>query len=389
MARSRVHRLLLVSPVVAALAACGAPVSSNLPAQDTSAAAIFDVAQGSMRSASSYHLTIAGKDPSARLDVSVTGPGQLQANLSEPQQSFAYIALGKDEYLKASASFYDSNPVLAHNVADKWVTLPQSGLIPLLDLADTKKAARCLLGRHGTLTKIGTTTLGGAQVVEIDDRGELAGTSPARFFFSADARRDLLQIEQTGVGTAGAGDDSCGPFLGGVPKTEAALSTIRIDGWRAHFEVAPPAQPIDLTASPYCGTPLGTQLSPAAQQFLLAVFELNRALFTVSQSCGCDGQNYLLLRQAVAAEVAADDKFAAALQRISATGQLKADLNAEVVAIYASNQLLRQAAATSNIYQYATYSDAIGQSKGQVVQASLRVRADLGLGSSTCSFTLP
>ena len=119
------------------------------------------------------------------------------------------------------------------------------------------------------------------------------------------------------------------------------------------------------------------------------MFELNRALFTVSQNCGCDGQNYLLLRQAVAAEVAADDNFAAALQRISATGQLKADLNAAVVAIHASNQLLRQAAATSNIYQYATYSNAIGQSKGQVVQASLRVRADLGLGPSTCRFTLP
>lgn len=342
-----------------------------------------------MRSARSYHMI--GMRPARkwRIDLTASSGRVIIEELSTPDGDSSYIDSDGARYLKAGASFLGSNAVVAQNTAGRWIALPAAYPDSIDNAANLSTTAGCILGRHGTTTVRGQANVAGVPVVEVDDLGDVAGSFPGKFFFAAGAG-DLVQIIQTGPGHPGGPDATCADGLSLFPVSAADIGTFLFDGWGAKFTAIAPADAVSLDDAPFCGTPLGQELSLAAQQYLLASFQWNKAILAVSESCGCNhNATYSQFRSAVLAEVAANVAYGAAISRLAVTGKALVDAQALVAATQAEDQLFLAAAATPSFTTYHAYANAIDQARNRDGDAAVILRSDLGLGQSSCSYVIP
>jgi hypothetical protein len=284
---------------------------------------------------------------------------------------------------------FASNAVIAEHLAGQWIGL--NGTFPpsIDDPANLSKTADCVLGRHGSATVKGAATIAGVPTVEVDDVGDVPGSFPGKFYFAV-ATGDLVQVSATGPVHPGGMDAICTGGLSLNPGSVAEMGTYLFDGWRSHFVATAPSSAINLDDAPFCGSPLGQQLSQAAQQYLAASFEWNRAMVVVAASCGCNSNaTYSEFRAAVLQEVAANELYAVAMGRLAVTGKALADARALVADMHTEDQVFRAAAATPGFATYNAYTTAIGQARNRAGAAASILRSDLGLGDSTCSYVIP
>jgi hypothetical protein len=390
--RSRRHGLTAVLTAcigLLILSACGQPMGTPSNATPRSGDQYFSRALASMRSARSYHMIGIRPARKWQIDLTASSGRVIIEELSTPDGDSSYIDSDGARYLKAGASFLASNAVVAQNAAGRWIALPAAYPHSIDNAANLSTTAACILGRHGTTTVRGQANVAGVPVVEVDDLGDVAGSFPGKFFFAAGGG-DLVQIIQTGPGHPGGPDTRCADGLVLFPVSAADVGTFLFDGWSAKFTAIAPADAISLEDAPFCGTPLGQELSVAAQQYLLASFHWNKAILAVSESCGCNhGATYSQFRSAVLAEVAANQAYGAAISRLTVTGNTLVDAQALVAATQAEDQLFLTAAATPNFATYNAYANAIDQARNRAGDAAWILRSDLDLGQSSCSYVIP
>ncbi len=357
-----------------------------------SAAELFSAAKSSINNAGSYHLVAS----SGALTQEITVAGQKDAaiDLKSPTGTVSMMWTGGYQFLKAPAVFYtDKNPVLAEKAADQWIVVPSNeSLLPLTSIVNLPRTADCLVGRHGTLKKVGPTMLDGQSVVEVDDAGQVPAGAPAHFYFSSDSGQ-LAGIDVVGTSTPGGKDPTCAGGLGIYSTTFTAVQKYRFDNWGAALEVRMP-NAIDLSAKPWCGAIIGSDLNAAVRQYLLAAETFNQKLAAVDAAgCGCQFSSWTLFSAAATAEINASEEFSRNLSAIPFQGQAKADATALATAFKSRDAIMRQGLATGNITgfhaadaQRAVYENALGTRRDNL-------RADLGLPPSSnapvCEFQLP
>ena len=145
---------------------------------------------------------------------------------------------------------------------------------------------------------------------------------------------------------------------------------------------------IDLTQKPWCGTIIGSGLSAAVQQFLLAAYTFNQKATAIEADCGCHSASWQIFSQSALAEINASDEYARSVAAIAFDGQAKADANAFVAAFHSRNAILRQGLATGSFAgwhsfdaQRAPFEDARGA-------ALDRLRGDLGIPPGLCAYVM-
>jgi len=363
--------------------------SNAAPAQDTtdyahlSAPALLGHAKAQVKDAGSHHLL--GNAGPVIQEITVAGQNGASFDIKTPAGAISMMLTGGHQFLKAPALFYaDKNPVLANNAADQWIIVPAGeSLIALTSLMNLDKTSQCMLGRPGTLTKVGPQTVDGKAVIEVDDKGEIPGGTPAHFYFLRDGGT-LMGIDIVGASTAGGVDPSCDGGLGLLTPSFTVVDKLRFDHWGSAADPRMP-EAIDLTSKPWCGTIIGSGLSAAVQQFLLASYASNQKLAAIEKNCGCASPVWQIFSQSLTDEGNAMDAMASSVAAISFGGATQADASAFVAAQRAEVAVMRRSVAN-------------GPSGWQPVQAEraaddlavgvtiTKLRADLGLASGTCKF---
>jgi hypothetical protein len=390
--RSRFHLpLAVLTPCIGLviLSGCGQLGSTESTTTSQPAGHYFSRGLAAMQSANAYHMVGIRAAQNWRIDLTVQSGRVITEELSTAEGNLSYIDSHGARYLKAGAAFLASNAVIAEHLAGQWIGL--NGTFPpsIDDPANLSKTADCVLGRHGSATVKGAATIAGVPTVEVDDVGDVPGSFPGKFYFAV-ATGDLVQVIATGPVHPGGMDAICAGGLSLNPGSAAEMGTYLFDGWRSHFVATAPSSAINLDDAPFCGSPLGQQLSQAAQQYLAASFEWNRAIVVVAASCGCNSNaTYSEFRAAVLQEVAANELYAVAMGRLAVTGKALADAQALVADTQAEDQVFRAAAATPGFATYNAYTNAIGQARNRQGAAALTLRSDLGVGKSTCSYVIP
>jgi hypothetical protein len=297
------------------------------------------------------------------------------------------------QFLKAPAAFYaDKNPILALNAADQWIIVPaDESLIPLTSVVDLAKTASCLVDRHGTLKKVGLTTVDGQQLIEVDDSGNIPSGTPAHLYFMPSTGQ-LAGIDVVGASTPGGTDPTCNGGLGIYTNSFSAVQKYRFDHWGAVLNLQLPAGSIDLSQKPWCGAIVGSGLSAAVRQYLVAANTYSLKVEALSPGgCGCQPSIWALFSQAAMSEIAASDEFSAAIGTIAFQGQAKVDANAAVAAYHTRSGIMRQGLASGTFTGYHS-SDAQRAPVEQAITDSVaNLRADIGLppGSTNCPVDLP
>ena len=259
-------------------------------------------------------------------------------------------------------------------------------LLPLTSVVSLAKTSQCMLGRSGTLTKVGPTTVDGQSVIEVDDKGQIPGGTPAHFFFLRGTGL-LMGIDIVGASTPGGADPDCKGGLGLLTTSFSTVDKLRFDKWGSAPAPRMPTA-IDLTQKPWCGTIIGSGLSAAVQQFLLAAYTVNQKLMAIEGTCGCESPSWVIYSQSVMDEVNAKDAMANSVAAITFTGGTQADATAFVAAQRAEDEVMRRGAASGG---FAGWQAVQGErvADDQVVGATItKLRADLGLQPGTCSFLL-
>jgi hypothetical protein len=189
--------------VLALTTACGLGASADYSQTHTAQQIVSDASK-STGAATSFHVTIDAttKDGQATADIDVegsnvsgkiVGQGMGVRIIHVDSQTFVY---GAD----LAAILESSNPqaaaIVKAKASDKWVLMPadfwsSTGIDAITKLG---KIADCLKTEQG-LTKKGTSTISGQQVVEVDD--QLASS----LFVSTAAPHYFLRLALTGVDT--------------------------------------------------------------------------------------------------------------------------------------------------------------------------------------------
>lgn len=384
--------LLLTTLVVGIFAARGSFQGGFGSPGTQSATQQLAAAQRLMIGAEAYHLAITG--PGESTDITV-GDGRASMDTKSVAGEVTQMVVDGRSYLKAPASFYaDKNPALAQSAADQWLMLIPTESLPALDeLQNLNKVSHCLLGAHGSLKLVGGKSLsGGLKVIEVDDQGNAPGATSARFYVSTDDQT-LVGMDVTGPTTAGGTDAAgCQLAFGLASSGFHGVRSLRFDSWNIPVHVSAPDQAIDLTTPAWCGTIVGSQLSDATRQFLLAVYELDRKLGAVSDEtvCACRTGSWPLYAKAMTDEADARQAFAQAIAGLPLQGQDKSDADAAAQATRATVDTLRQGAASGS---YAAYQLRFGEQRDSdetTEQAAfVKLRGDLGLPGNACTFTVP
>jgi hypothetical protein len=355
-----------------------------------SAAGLLSGAQTSISGAGSYHLL--ASSGTATQEITVSGPKDASIDIKSPIGTVSMMLTGGLQFLKAPAIFYaDKNPVLAANAADQWIIVPSSeSLLPLTSVVNLAKTAECLVGRHGTLKKAGPTTIDGQPVVEVDDSGNVPSGTPAHFYFTPDSGQ-LAGIDVVGASTPGGTDPTCSGGLGIYSPGFASVQKYRFDHWGATLDVRMPSG-IDLSQKPWCGAIVGSGLSAAVRQYLVAANTYNLKVEAIDAAgCGCQFSSWQLFTQAATAELSASDEYSGAVAAIAFQGQAKADANAIVAAFHTRNGIMRQGLATGTFTGYHSSDSQRAPVEDAIAGSVANLRADIGLppGSSNCAVDLP
>lgn len=367
-----------------------------------SAADLLNSGIDSLSSGHSYHLAVTGSGGS--LDVSVQELGLAQVTLKDSTGDVSMIVSDGREYLKAPASFYNPrNPIIGQHAANQWVMLAQAETLQVFDdVTNLAGIAQCTLGRHGSLTYAGSTSVDGESVQEVDDRGDGPSGARARFYFGSDKRVVAMDLTEPVLPSpsppadsqSSSGSSSALQCAGGTGVYDTGFrgnQHYHFDRWGGTFDIAAPKGAIDLESAPWCGTMAARELSTAAQQFLAAQYDLDQKLKTITQEPGCcDPHNWSQFSQALKDEATARDAEGQAISKLPGLdGQTKSDADALAQAIAATVKQLKQSASgTAGTWQStgANQRSDLGTVESGDVDA---LRQDLNLPSGTCSFAVP
>jgi hypothetical protein len=205
--------VLSVSIALFMVSAMAAPtVAGGGEASKTPQAILSDL-QRDLAKVKSLHfagrLTEPGKV--TRLSGDVFASGSASIGIVQGKGSLRMILLPKSTYLKANAVYWKASgrkygAILASKLAGRWVKVPgltRASVQSLLSTLSPKNLARCFGSRPGTLVNNGVTTLGGRQVIVLEDKGDRPGTTPGLLYVKAEGRVLPVRSTQTGPRRAG------------------------------------------------------------------------------------------------------------------------------------------------------------------------------------------
>jgi hypothetical protein len=159
----------------AGLAACGG--SSGNGVASKSADQIVSASNAAVQHATSVHvsgsLTTSGVPLSLDLTL-VNGKGG-QGQISEAGLSFRLIDVGQTVYIQGTQAFWQhfGGATAAKLIDGRWLKAPAGGqFASLAVLTNMQKLMDALLLSHGNLTKGGTSTVNGQQVVSVTDKSK-------------------------------------------------------------------------------------------------------------------------------------------------------------------------------------------------------------------------
>jgi hypothetical protein len=206
-------------------------------------------AAAALRNAHGYRMqgTIRQNGHVLRLSVAVPGPRSLEVTFSVAGANLDVIASPNASYVRGNATFWRSHlGARAAAVADRWVQIaPASAqaLTSTLGHFGPATISRCLTEDHGTLSIVGTTTLGGRSAVIVKDKGDALGASRGELAVATTGPPYPLQATSNGGQRAGGAVDVCNDGkatdtrgtltfsqFGAVPPLRAPKDAIRLGG---------------------------------------------------------------------------------------------------------------------------------------------------------------
>ena len=153
--------------------ACGGGSSGNGVA-DKPPNAIVREANTAISHANSVHVagSISSNSVPLTLDLNLVSGKGGRGELSEGGLTFRVIAVGQSVYIQGTPAFWShfAGPTVAHTLDGKWLKAPASGqFAPIAALTNMQMLFGKVLLSHGSLQKVGTTTVNGQKVVGVRD----------------------------------------------------------------------------------------------------------------------------------------------------------------------------------------------------------------------------
>lgn len=187
-----------VALTAAGVAACGG--SSGNGVASKSANDIVTASSNASSRAKSVHVSgsITTSGVPLTLDLTlVNGQGGL-GQISEGGLSFRLVDVGQTVYIQGSPAFWQhfGGASAARLINGRWLKAPDSGqFASIATLTNMQKLMGALLLRHGNLTKGGTSTVNGHDVVSVTDKSR-GGT----LYVATSGPPYPIQIKRTGGG---------------------------------------------------------------------------------------------------------------------------------------------------------------------------------------------
>ena len=195
---------LSVAAVAAAavLAACGGSSggggSSNGIASKSAAQIVTSVAKAT-QGLSSVHIfgSIVEGGQSVSLNLTLVSKKGATGTLSEQGLSFKITAVGNAVYIQGSKAFWTKfgGAAAAALLDGKWLKVPASNsqFGEFDSLTSSTKLFQQLLDTHGTLEKVGTSTVDGQQVIGVKDK-----TKGGTLFVATNGQPYPIEISESG-----------------------------------------------------------------------------------------------------------------------------------------------------------------------------------------------
>ncbi len=176
------------------------------------------------------------------------GSGKIKVEVDESGLQAQVLELAGKAYIRADRKFWVAEGGAKDAfLANRWIVVAQATakqLTASLGPFAPTTLARCLGEDLGTLSRDGTTTVGGQPAVVIRDAGNVPGGGPETLAVASTGPAYPLRIVATGSTRAGGKVDVCNDGKGDNGKGSLTLSK---------FDHAPalsvPANPINLTTS--------------------------------------------------------------------------------------------------------------------------------------------
>jgi hypothetical protein len=174
--RSRLLASLVSAVLVAGgVAACGGSGGSGNGVAAKSADGIVAAAAASVKGVTAFRIsgTVASGGQQITLDLSLVAGKGASGTLTENGLSFKLIAIGKTIYINGSPGFWRhfGGAAAATLFQGKWLKAPlgSGNFASLSSLTNAGELFNKLLDTHGTLKKVGQTTIAGQKVVGVRD----------------------------------------------------------------------------------------------------------------------------------------------------------------------------------------------------------------------------
>ncbi len=217
---------LLVAITAVALAACGSSSPGSTSAKTSTSASgkgmasktpvqIVAAAQSALRSASGFVVagTLKQGSQQLRLDIVEGGAKGMQVHVSENGKNAEIIALPNAAYVRANEAFLKAQAAPnAAVAANHWIELPASesqqltsGFGPFAP----DRLAQCLGENLGTLSRDGTTTVGGKPAIVVRQAGNAPGSNPGTLAVASTGPAYPLRVTSTGPTRPGGKVDAC------------------------------------------------------------------------------------------------------------------------------------------------------------------------------------
>ena len=207
-----------------ALSACGGSSGNGVASKSPNE--IVTAALGAIDGAKSAH--IAGSVVSARSPITlnldlVSGKGG-RGQMSEGGLGFEIEVINREVYINGSQAFWRhfGGATAAQVFKGRWLKAPASGqFASLAQLSNLHSLLGTVLSTHGTLTKTGTTKVGGQSAIGVRDT----------------TNGGILYVATTGP-----------PYPLEILKGGSQGGRIVLDGFNESVPLSPPANAIDITA---------------------------------------------------------------------------------------------------------------------------------------------
>jgi hypothetical protein len=181
---------LLAVVAGAAVAGCGGSSTSSNGLESKSPEQILAATKAAASKAASVHVagSIINEKKPISLDMELVAGKGAKGHLTLEGLGFDIIEVERAFYMKGSKAFYEkvAGPSAAQLLQGKWLKVPTTGgeFASLAQLTNLSRLIDATLGKHGTLAKGATSSVGGQKAVAITDttRGGtlyVATTGPA------------------------------------------------------------------------------------------------------------------------------------------------------------------------------------------------------------------